>query len=188
MASKFGDNTAKNLGRVTLNPFPHMDLIGTVVLPVVSFFWGGFLIGWGIPVPVDYRNLKNRKRDSLMIALAGPVSNLILAFLLAGLIHLFHFYFPQWFNPDSSFNGYTIMAAVMQVFFLNLALTFFNLIPIHPLDGGKVLYGLLPEPWAHRFNNFAGRYGFMLLLILLMSGAFQVFVGYPVKKMAEWLL
>lgn len=188
IASRLGDNTARRLGRVTLNPIPHMDPIGTLLLPILGFFWGGMLIGWGVPVPVDYRNLKNFKRDGLMIALAGPVSNLILAVMLAILIHSLAFLNPGWLNPHLSYNGYTLLGALIKIFYLNLALTFFNLIPIHPLDGGKVLYGLLPHPYADRLDAFLSRYGFMLLLMLFVTGIYRILVWYPVSTVAGWLL
>ncbi len=146
IASKYGDNTAKSRGRVTLNPLPHMDPIGTVLLPVLGFFTGGILIGWGVPVPVDYRNLKNPKQDGIFIALAGPVSNLILAFLMAVGIHLLVNFNPDWVNPEANYNGFTLLGGIIRIFYLNLALAFFNLIPVQPLDGGRILYGLLPFP------------------------------------------
>lgn len=188
VANRLGDPTAKMRGRLTLNPRPHMDLIGTVLLPFLGFFWGGFIIGWGVPVPVDYRNLKDWKRDGLYIAGAGPVSNLILAVLIAGLIHFFAYAYPDWMTPDGNHTAFTILGAVVQMFYLNLALAFFNLIPIHPLDGGKILYGLLPQPYADRFDSFVTRFGVVLLLLFFFTGAFRVVVGYPMRTVAEWLL
>ncbi|MBI2340660.1 MAG: site-2 protease family protein [Deltaproteobacteria bacterium] len=188
VANRLGDPTAKRLGRVTLNPFPHMDPVGTLLLPIFGYFMGGFIIGWGIPVPVDYRNLKNWKRDGFYVAIAGPISNLILALILAGIIHGVALAKPGWLNPDLNFNGFTILGALVQVFYLNLALAFFNLVPIHPLDGGKVLYGILPQPYANRFDAFAGRYGFMILLLLFFTGAFRILVWYPVQFVAGLLL
>lgn len=188
MANKLGDSTAKSLGRVTLNPWPHMDPIGTVLLPIMGYFLGGFIIGWGVPVPVDYRNFKNWKRDGLYVALAGPVSNLILAVLIALFIHLVSFIEPSWTNPSLNYNGFTILTAVVQIFFLNLALAFFNLIPIHPLDGGKIMYGLLPQPYANKFDLFLARYGFMILLTLYFTGFYRVLVFYPARVIAGWLL
>ncbi len=188
IASKFGDPTAERLGRVTLNPLPHMDPIGTFLLPVLGFFLGGVIIGWGVPVPVDYRNLKNPKTDGLFIALAGPMSNLLLAVIIAGLLHALDYWNPPWLALDTRGSASLVLAAVVRMFYLNLALTFFNLIPIHPLDGGKVLYGLLPQPYAAHFDHFLGRYGFILLLILFMTGIYKVLVWYPVEHLARWLL
>ena len=176
------------MGRVTLNPLPHMDPVGTLLLPIFGYFMGGFIIGWGVQVPVDYRNLKNWKRDGFFVAAAGPISNMILALVLAGIIHGIALLKPGWLHPDLSYNGFTILGALVQIFYLNLALAFFNLIPIHPLDGGKVLYGILPQPFADRFDALVGRYGFMLLLLLFFSGAFKFLVWYPVQMVAGWLL
>ncbi len=188
IAFKKGDNTAKRLGRITLNPLPHMDPIGTLLLPIVGFFTGGFLIGWGVPVPVDYRNLKEVKRDSLYIALAGPVSNLILATLIALLIHALAYFYPSWMSPETDFNGFTLLTGIVQIFYLNLALAFFNLIPIHPLDGGKVLYGLLPYPYSEKVDRFLTQYGFILLMLLFISGIYRYIVGIPVTILGRWLL
>ncbi|EKD41484.1 MAG: Peptidase M50 [uncultured bacterium] len=188
VASKLGDQTAKSMGRVTLNPIPHMDPIGTLLLPIFGFFMGGFLIGWGVPVPVDYRNLKQWKRDGMLVALAGPVSNLILAVIIAMILHGLAAFRPDIFSPEVNYNGFTVVSAVVQVFYLNLALAFFNLIPIHPLDGGKILYGMLPRPFADQFDAFVTRYGMILLLILFVTGFYRVLVGVPVSMVARLLL
>ena len=95
---------------------------------------------------------------------------------------------PEWLNPVLNYNGYTLMGGLVQIFYLNLALAFFNLIPIHPLDGGKIFYGLLPHPFADRFDAFVGRYGVALLLILFVTGFYRVLVGYPMNIVAGWLL
>lgn len=188
VASKLGDPTARNRGRVTLNPLAHMDPVGTLLLPIMGFFMGGLILGWGVPVPVDYRNLKNWKTDGMFIASAGPISNLVLAVIFAVVIHFVVVFQPTWVAPQLNYNGYTILMAIVQVLYLNLALAFFNLIPIHPLDGGKILYGLLPRPFADQFDSFVGRYGFILLLVLLFSGVYRVIVGYPVEWVAKILL
>jgi Zn-dependent protease len=98
------------------------------------------------------------------------------------------FFQPSWLSPSLNFNGFTILSAVIQIFFLNLALAFFNLIPIHPLDGGKIMFGLLPQPYADKFDAFLARYGFMLLLLLYFTGFYKVLVFYPASIIAEWLL
>jgi len=188
IANKLGDNTATRMGRVTLNPVPHMDPIGTLLLPIMGFFTGGVLIGWGIPVPVDYRNFKSPKTDTLYVALAGPVSNLILAVIFAAAIHLLARFQPDWLDPELNYNGFTILGGIIRVFYLNLALAFFNLIPIHPLDGGKILYGLLPYPYSEKYNQFATQYGFILLLLLFISGIYRYIVGVPISLVGRWLL
>jgi Zn-dependent protease len=188
MASKFGDFTAQKMGRVTLNPLPHMDPIGTLLLPIMGFFMGGIILGWGIPVPVDYRNLKSWKRDGMFIAAAGPISNMILALVFAAIIHLIGAFYPQWLDPEANYNGYTILMALVQVFYLNIILALFNLIPVNPLDGGKIIYGFLPRPFADQFDSFMSRYGFTILLVLLFSGVYKFIIGYPLEFIAKLLL
>lgn len=188
VADRLGDGTARSQGRVTMNPLPHIDLLGTLLLPTVGFFVGGFIIGWGKPVPVDYRNLKNWKRDGFFIAGAGPLSNVVLALIFAGVLHAVVLLNPSWTDPQQSSQGFLILLGLLQVFYLNLALAFFNLIPIHPLDGGKMLYGLLPQPWADQFNVFVTRYGVVLLMLFLVTGFYKVIIGYPMNFFAELLL
>jgi len=188
VANKLGDPTAKTMGRVTVNPLPHMDPVGTLLLPTLGFFMGGFIIGWGVPVPVDYRNLKNWKRDGMLVALAGPVSNLLIAISIAIALHFLSQMRPDYFMPDINYNGFTIMSGIVQIFYLNLALTFFNLIPVHPLDGGKILYGMLPRPFADQFEAFINRYGIYILLALFITGFYRILVGVPVQFVARLLL
>ncbi len=188
VANKLGDATAKSMGRVTVNPIPHIDPIGTLLLPTLGFFFGGIIIGWGKPVMVDYRNLKKPKSDGLLIAAAGPVSNLITATLFAAVLHGIYWYLPTWLSPEINFNGFTFVSAIVQVMVLNLALAFFNLIPIHPLDGGKIFYGILPEPMASQFDDFMSRFGFMILILLFITGAFSTIIGVPIRWMAHLLI
>lgn len=187
VANRFGDTTAKDEGRITLNPVPHTDPIGTLVLPTAGYFLGGLIIGWGKPVPIDYRRLKDWKRDGLFIAAAGPLSNFILALLLAAVIHGVANFNPEWFNPSTHYQASLIMDALQNIFLLNLALTFFNLVPIHPLDGGKILYGILPQPYADRFDEFAGQYGTWILLGLFVTGTLGILIGYPIRFFAKLL-
>lgn len=150
VADKLGDPTARYLGRLTIDPRAHLDLLGTVLLLTVGF-------GWGKPVPFNPNNLKNPKRDSAMIAFAGPFSNFVLAFLFGFLIH---------FLPSIS--------VFRELFFLtvfyNLVLGFFNLIPVNPLDGFKVVYGLLPYNLAAQWLQ-TGSYGIYILLFLIATRA-----------------
>lgn len=188
VAYKFGDDTAKKLGRITLNPFPHMTLIGTVILPIIGLF-NGFLFGWGKPVPVDYRKLKNSKRDAMFVAAAGPASNFILAFFFAGLIH---FYVPNMIHlvPEylSIDQAKLLMGLLVQFLILNLALCFFNLIPIEPLDGGKIIYGLLPLKLANKFEKFTARFGFLLIIVLIFSGGLYYVLWPPIQIMTALLI
>lgn len=147
VADKLGDPTASLQGRVTLNPLKHLDPLGTLMLLFVGF-------GWGKPVPFDPFNLRHQKRDSALIALAGPASNLILATLLSLLLR------------STSISIFTPLLAFTIRMNINLAI--FNLLPIPPLDGAKILYGLLPMTWADEYNDFMASYGQILLILLIL--------------------
>lgn len=191
-SNKFGDPTARLLGRITLNPLPHIDIIGTFILPVIAIFSGWPLFGWGKPVPVDPRNLKSPREDHLWIALAGPVSNMILAVLLAGLAHgvfmLDGHSLLQGATPDSfliTVISYTRIVCQLGVQ-LNLALAIFNLLPIFPLDGGGIVRGLLPTKWVDGYDRFS-QYGMWIILALLVTGALQI-LTLPIRFLSNILL
>ncbi len=147
IADRLGDPTPGMQGRISLNPLKHLDPIGTLMLILFRF-------GWGKPVPFDPFNLRHPKRDSALIALAGPASNLVLATLLSFLIRLM---------PESIL---TILAIPLILMNTNLAV--FNLLPVPPLDGAKVLYGILPMDWAEEYNHFMKDYGIFLLIFLII--------------------
>ncbi|MEA3355609.1 MAG: site-2 protease family protein [Patescibacteria group bacterium] len=147
IADKLGDPTARLQGRVTLNPIKHLDPLGSLMLLFVGF-------GWGKPVPFDPFNLRHQKRDSALIALAGPASNLILATLLSLVLKS---------SPISIFTP--LLALTIR---MNINLAIFNLLPIPPLDGSKILYGLLPIEWADEYNDFMQSYGQILLILLIL--------------------
>lgn len=177
VANRLGDPTAKNLGRVTLNPLAHIDPIGTLLLPIASMMGllGRFGIGWGKPVPVRMGNLRNPIRDGMFISAAGPLSNLALAIVLAILIRIF--FMESVLTTLTSAWGtktfYTVVHIFIMYFYLNLALCFFNLIPCHPLDGGAILTGLLPSRLALRFHMFTLQYGMYILLGLFLTGGLR---------------
>ncbi|MBF0105003.1 MAG: site-2 protease family protein [Deltaproteobacteria bacterium] len=186
-AFKRGDPTAKNLGRVTLNPIPHTDILGTLILPIMGIFTG-FFFGWGKPVPVDYRNLKNYKRDALWISAAGPLSNFLLALVFSGLVHLYVFFLDAIINMTSITAAGLFFWALKSYVYLNLALCFFNLIPIQPLDGSKILFGILPDDTAHKIDAISRRYGMVILIVLIMTGAFKYILWPPVDFIAGILV
>jgi Zn-dependent protease len=165
---KCGDDTAKNLGRVSLNPIVHMELIGTVVLPLLAIYLSisgsmlsGFIIGWGKPVPVDLNNLRNPRRDDTLIALAGPGMNLILAFLCMGITKVG---FMLKTSGNSEVGEILINMGLLLVQ-VNLVLAFFNLLPIPPLDGSHVLWNALGLSYESYFN--AMRYGFLMVIVAI---------------------
>jgi len=160
ISDRLGDPTARLAGRVSLNPLVHLDPVGTL-LPLFLLFTGSPIIfGWGKPVPFDPFNLRNPRRDSAVIGFSGPAANLIFATLLAFFIRLFHL-----FSPTLGFNFEALLSPLVA---LNIMWALFNLIPVHPLDGGKVLIGLLPQKSASKWDAFLHRYGFILILILIL--------------------
>lgn len=189
VANLKGDSTAKLAGRVTLNPLPHMDFIGTLLLPIFGMLFGGFLFGWGIPVPVNYRNLKNLKKDAMWIAAAGPISNLVLAFGFSLLIRGYFVVAPALALSTGKIYAIEMIGKALQdVFVLNLALCFFNLIPIEPLDGGKILFGILPPKMGWVVERFTARYGYFILLVLIFTGTLRYILWPPIALVAKLML
>ena len=159
VAWRLGDDTAFLQGRVTFNPLKHVDPFGTVILPGLLLLTGsGFLFGYAKPVPVNFRRLKNFRRDSALVALAGPTSNMILAVISALLIHA-ALLAPDWFAEWS-------VQTLVNSLRLNVMLALFNMLPLLPLDGGRVLGGLLPPSLARPFFR-TERYGMIILLGLI---------------------
>lgn len=166
-----GDNTAQLMGRLSLNPADHADLIGTYILPLAVIITGAPLFfGWAKPVPVNGRNLKNYKVDMFWIASAGPISNLLLALVGAFGLALMYRYGMEVSNAGLFFTGIKYFVQI------NLLLAFFNLIPLHPLDGAKVLARFLPAS-ANRFLEEHQQYSSFILLFLFLSGALHFLHG-----------
>ncbi|HHS99547.1 MAG TPA: site-2 protease family protein, partial [Thiomicrospira sp.] len=173
VASKLGDQTAKMLGRLTLNPLKHIDPIGTVLVPLVLLIFGGFVFGWAKAVPVDTRNFKNPRGDMAWVAIAGPTANLIMAFLWAILAKVGMIL--QTTSPDvGMFLIYSGLAGVS----INLILLILNLIPIPPLDGSRVLSAFLPKTLAWQYNQIAP-YGFIILVGLMLMGILSPLIMGP---------
>lgn len=160
-AYRAGDDTAKKLGRVSLNPLDHLDPMGTVMMVVTVF--SGFGIGWGKPVPVNPYNLRHPRRDNLMVSLWGPLSNLITAALTGAVL--------RFFAPAMSDNVYEFVALLTLI---SIGLAVFNLIPISPLDGSHIVSALLPYEQARRYDQFMGQFGMIVFLLLIFLGGSSV--------------
>jgi Zn-dependent protease len=172
VAKKCGDNTAFQQGRLTLNPLKHIDWFGTVILPGLLLMTGtGFIFGWAKPVPVDARNFKNPRKDMAWVALAGPVSNLLMAVGWALLVRIGVLIGVEAISLPLIYTG---VAGIS----INLVLALINLLPIPPLDGSRVVTGLLPNYWAWQYNRLE-RYGFIILLVLLYTRILNALLEYP---------
>ncbi|HEX6938294.1 MAG TPA: site-2 protease family protein [Longimicrobiales bacterium] len=184
VALKQGDSTAAMLGRVTLNPLPHIDPFGSVLLRLIlALTQAGIVFGWARPVPINPRNFRSYRRGDILVSLAGIAANfaLAVAFTVAAvlLIHLGRA--APVLEPSV---GVLVQMARYGVW-INLVLVFFNLIPIHPLDGSHVVYHLLPARWGARYRAF-GRYGaLMLVAIVLFVPSALVVVSWPVRALQE---
>jgi len=183
-ADRLGDPTARILGRVTLNPMAHADPIGTILFPLIAMVTGAPLIGWAKPVPVDIRRLRHRERDYVLVAAAGPASNLIMAVSAAMIL--------GGMPVSPVVLGETNASAPLATFLtrmvtLNVLLAVFNLLPIPPLDGGNVLSGLLPRALARSFDRIRP-YGFILLYAIILTNAFVYLVLIPSRFLIDLLL
>ena len=162
VARYFGDNTAYMLGRISLNPLRHIDPVGTVLVPLLTLLLGGILFGWAKPVPVNFGNLRQPKKDMLWVAAAGPASNLAMAIGWALVMKM------AMFIPESSLSLPMALMGKAGVS-INAVLLVLNLLPLPPLDGGRIMVSLLPHDLAWRFAALE-RYGFFILIALLFLG------------------
>ena len=174
-ASQLGDDTAKRLGRVTLNPVVHADPIGTLLLPLVAMLSGAPVIGWAKPTPVNTRNLRQPRRDHILVTAAGPISNLLIAMTAAVAM-----------RAGAMSGGSISDRLVYEALSLNVLLAVFNMLPIPPLDGGQILMALLPRSVAMQLS-FLYEYGFLILMGLLVTGVLGYLIGPPYYVILSWL-
>ncbi len=168
VARHFGDMTAYAAGRVSLNPLRHIELVGTIIVPLVCLLLpGGILFGWAKPVPVNFGNLRNPKKDMLWVAAAGPASNLVMALGWAIALKL-----GLSLAPDNPAAAWLVLVGVCGVF-VNVIFMVLNLLPLPPLDGGRIAVSLLPHRLAWKFAQLE-RFGFIILIVLLLTGVLGI--------------
>jgi Zn-dependent protease len=183
MANRLGDPTARMLGRLTLNPLAHIDWIGTVLFPLIAIFSGFPLIGWAKPVPVNGAMLQSPRRDFAFVAVAGPVSNVLLALLGAAVfVPLIGAY-----RADLAWASPVMVEMVFRFVYLNVFLAAFNMLPVPPLDGGNVLMGLVPESVARVIDQIRP-WGIFVLYALMFMGVIGA-IARPIELfLVRWLL
>jgi Zn-dependent protease len=178
IASRLGDRTAMMLGRLTLNPLKHIDPVGTILIPgLLLLMHAGFIFGYAKPVPITWQNLKQPKRDMALVAVAGPLSNLLMGIGWALLIRV-----ALLLGESGTALAYMGVAGIT----INAILMILNLLPLPPLDGGRVMTGLLPGPWAYRFSRIEP-YGFFILIGLLVTGVLGLIL-WPLISLVMSLL
>lgn len=178
-ANKLGDPTAKMRGRLTLNPIAHLDILGTILMFMVGF-------GWAKPVPIDPRNFKDPKKDTILVAIAGPLSNLAMA-LVAGLA--LRYMIPKMVSGEISSEGiYSVIAIILILTLVyGIALAVFNMIPIPPLDGSRVLYGILPDRYAYAYSRFEPYGVFFLFALFIFGGGIFKYLLVPLSYLSVML-
>ena len=185
-ADHLGDSTARFLGRVSLNPAVHIDMIGTVVFPLIAITTNLPIIGWARPVPVDILKLGDNWRQKFMlIAAAGPASNLVIAAVAAVILRLTQ---PGDLDPNSVIEVSTPIGTLLEeTVSMNVLLAVFNMLPVPPLDGGNVLSGLLRGEIANMFDRMRP-YGFLILYALMFTGTLYTLIAPPANLLLSWLL
>lgn len=178
VASLFGDQTARLSGRLTINPVKHIDLMGTIVVPIIMLLAGGIIFGWAKPVPVDPRNMRHPRYNMAVVAAAGPIANLLMA-IFWGLIQKLGLSLNAWFGVPLVYMGQAGMI-------INLVLCVLNCLPIPPLDGGRVLANLLPGRMGW-FINRLEPYGFLILILLILTGILSYVISPAVSFLLYWI-
>jgi Zn-dependent protease len=184
MALRCGDTTARDLGRITLNPIRHLDPLGSILLPAILAFTGAPVFGWAKPVPISLHGIPNPRRANLLISAAGPVSNLIVALSFAVVLFLSRPLIAGARREDVIV--YPLLLVAVYSVVVNVALALFNLVPIPPLDGFGVVESLAPASWIPALI-WMRRYGFVLLMIIIFTGALRFLLG-PQRVLIRWLL
>ncbi|MCG6552524.1 MAG: site-2 protease family protein [Candidatus Magnetominusculus sp. LBB02] len=190
-ADKLGDPTARSRGRLSFNPLAHIDPVNTVVMPIIIFVVsnGMYIFGSAKPVPVDYRNLKNPRRDSAIVAAAGPAMNVALAIASLLVLRILSMSLPHGIDESDVFSS-RILPPLLKMLqygvFFNIFIAAFNLIPIPPLDGGRIATSLLPPKQAYTFSKLEP-YGIFIVLILLMTGFARIII-YPIQAVIMFLV
>lgn len=181
IARQLGDPTAQMLGRLSFNPIKHIDPIGTVLVPALMLLLpGGFMFGWAKPVPITARNFKNPRRDMALVALAGPMSNLAMAIIWALIMRFSVAINSDWLSVPLFLMG---QAGIL----INVILLVVNLLPLPPLDGGRILTGVIPARMAATVDRVEP-FGFIIVVALLITGILNVVVGPPVVAMSRGLM
>ena len=176
VASLFGDHTARMMGRVTLNPIKHIDPIGTILVPVALLLMpGGLIFGWAKPVPINFNALRSPRKDMIWVALAGPAANILMT--VGWLLTI---------TLTTNLNSPALAQMAAAGIFINLILAVFNLLPIPPLDGSRVVSALLPRPLAYKYNQLE-QYGFFILIGLMFIGGFTYIVWPIVGLVLSWM-
>jgi Zn-dependent protease len=189
VALKCGDTTARDLGRITFNPIPHVDLVGTIIVPLVSILaTGRVLIAWAKPVPIDPRNFRSFKRDDTLVTVAGPISNLLIAFVCVFLVAGFY-QLTVAINPPQGSIGFEFLSYMFNMFYagiiLNVSLAVFNMLPIPPLDGSHIVANVLPDELAFRYRNIGFMGIFIILALFNFVPGFGQFFGTIISYVAR---